>query len=150
MSIVIRKATNGDIEQICRLECMFFSQDINPEEIEGKINLNDAYYFVAETEEKIVGYLLAKAVIDEVDLWYIAVDPDYQHQGIGNQLMKKFIENMEDKKIQKITLEVRRSNQIAISLYKKYDFKEISVRKNYYKNPTEDAVILQYVNKNEI
>ena len=57
---------------------------------------------------------------------------------------------MEDEKIQKITLEVRRSNQIAISLYKKYDFKEISVRKNYYKNPTEDAVILQYVNKNEI
>ena len=38
MSIVIRKATNGDIEQICRLDCMFFSQDINPEEIEGKIN----------------------------------------------------------------------------------------------------------------
>ena len=100
MSIVIRKATNGDIEQICRLECMFFSQDINPEEIEGKINLNDAYYFVAETEEKIVGYLLAKAVIDEVDLWYIAVDPDYQHQGIGNQLMKKFIEN-----IRKVTIE---------------------------------------------
>ena len=150
MSIVIRRATNGDIGQICRLECMFFWQDKNPEEIEGKINLNDTYYFVAETEEKIVGYLLAKAVIDEVDLWYIAVDPDYQHLGIGNQLMKKFIENMEDEKIQKITLEVRRSNQIAISLYKKYDFKEISVRKNYYKNPTEDAVILQYVNKNEI
>lgn len=149
MPVIIRAAEDSDIGQISRLEQMFFLQDRNIEEVESQIDLKGAYYFVAETEEKIIGYLSAKAILDEADLWYIAVEPGYQHQGIGNQLLKKFMEVMKEDEINSITLEVRKSNQNAISLYKKHDFREISIRRSYYKNPVEDAVILQYVKSQE-
>lgn len=148
MPILIRKADCNDSEQICRLEQKFFSKDVSIDEIKSQIALKDAYYFVAVIEEEIIGYLSAKAVLDEVDLWYIAVESQYQNQGIGNRLMKEFMKCMVSEQMERITLEVRRSNQSAIHLYKKYDFKEISIRKDYYKNPVEDAVILQYT-KNE-
>lgn len=144
MSILIRKANESDSEQICEMEEKFFSKNSSLEEIKGQIALEDVYYFVAVIGKKIIGYLSAKAVLDEVDLWYIAVEPSYRNQGIGSQLMMEFMTLMNLAGIQKITLEVRRGNQSAIHLYEKYKFKEISIRKDYYRNPIEDAVILQY------
>ena len=83
-------------------------------------------------------------------MWYIAVELQYRNQGIGNQLMKEFMKNMNENGIQKITLEVRRSNQNAIHLYEKYSYEQISIRKNYYSQPIEDAVIFQYIKKDEM
>lgn len=145
MPVVIREANGNDIGQICQLEQMCFFPDRKLEEIECQINLNDTYYFVAETEKKIIGYLSAKAVLDEVDLWYIAVETKYRKKNIGNRLMEKFMNTMKVRGMQTITLEVRKSNENALRLYKKHNFKEISIRKDYYKNPVEDAIILQYL-----
>lgn len=147
MPVLIRKANSSDSEQICRLEQKFFSKERTKGEIENQLNLEDMYYFVAVMEEEVVGYLCAKTVLDEVDLWYIAVEPECQKKGIASQLLMEFIKCMISQKMQTITLEVRKSNQSAIHLYKKYHFKEISVRKDYYRNPIEDAVILQYINE---
>ncbi|MBQ4524130.1 MAG: ribosomal protein S18-alanine N-acetyltransferase [Lachnospiraceae bacterium] len=148
MSILIRKAKESDSEQICKLEQKIFSKNSSLEEIKRQIAFEDVYYFVAVIEKKIIGYLSAKAVLDEVDLWYIAVEPSYRNQGIGSRLMTEFMNLINLNGMQKITLEVRRSNQSAIHLYEKNKFKEISIRKDYYRNPIEDAVILQYA-KNE-
>lgn len=150
MSIIIRKADGNDSEQIFRIEQKVFGKSIHSTEIKNHLQKKDIYYFVAQMGEEIIGYISAKSVLDEVDLWYIAVESQYQNQGIGSRLMKEFMDDMNLNGMQQITLEVRKSNQSAIHLYKKYHFKEISIRKDYYKNPVEDAVILQYSRIEEI
>lgn len=150
MPVLIRKAEYNDSGQISELERRIFCHDTSDEEIKKQIEDKDVYYFIALIDGRVVGYLSAKTIFDEADLWYIAVDLQYRNQGIGNQLMKEFMKNMNENGIQKITLEVRRSNQNAIHLYEKYSYEQISIRKNYYSQPIEDAVIFQYIKKDEM
>lgn len=149
MSILIRNATLCDAPEICSLEQTFFSPDCNEGEIERRIREGGSCFMVCQQEGEITAYLYAKAVLDEADLWYIAVKEQYRNQGIGTRLLEAFLEEMSIKKIKCITLEVRKSNKSAIALYEKHKFQCISIRKDYYKNPMEDAVIYQYIETEE-
>ena len=83
-------------------------------------------------DDKVVGYCIFTAPCEDCELLRIAVDKDYRKCGIGHRLMKEMI-----------FLEVRESNDAAISMYESLGFDEISRRKDYYKKPTEDAVIME-------
>ena len=71
----------------------------------------------------------------------MAVDENYRRLGIGSQLIQEFEKNLPEY-INDIFLEVRESNSPAIGLYEKYGFKKISIRKNFYSNPDENAVVM--------
>ena len=144
MSVLIEKASLLNANEICSLEQEFFSSECKTEEIEKRIKEEDSVLMVAKQEGKVIAYLSAKSVLDEADLWYIAVKTQYQKQGIASRLLETFLEEMALQNIKCITLEVRKSNQSAIALYEKHKFQRISIRKNYYRNPTEDAMIFQY------
>lgn len=96
--------------------------------------------FVGVTEGGYVAVLLS---IDTADLVDIAVLPEYRGQGRANALMDFMHKRCIGLGIKEIFLEVRASNTPAISLYKKQGYTEISVRKKYYGNPTEDALIMR-------
>ena len=81
--------------------------------------------------------------MDESDMMNVAVHPDFRKQGIANALILGLVEELRKMGSHCLTLEVRASNENAISVYRKLDFQEVGRRKNYYRNPREDALILR-------
>ncbi|MBY5034300.1 ribosomal protein S18-alanine N-acetyltransferase [Streptococcus gallolyticus] len=95
------------------------------------------YYFV-EVAEEIVGFLAIQDLAGELEITNIAVKKNYQGQGLAGKLL----DNLEDRP-GPIFLEVRENNLPARALYEKYGFEQIGLRKNYYHEPLENAVIME-------
>lgn len=98
------------------------------------------------TEERknriLAGYCNLRLIAGEGELMRIAVHPELRGRGLSRKLMDCLEETAREKGAEAVTLEVRKSNQAAIELYKTYGFREEAVRKNYYENPSEDALIM--------
>ena len=95
---------------------------------------------VALDEERVVGYIAYEIILDEGSLVELAVLPAYRKKGIGRRLVELMLTSCDG--VKTVCLEVRASNVPAINLYRTFDFKEISVRRGYYDDPAEDAVIM--------
>ena len=109
---------------------------------------NDCYkYFVAKVDNEIVGYIAIKILFDSADLLSIVTDSNFKRCHVATTMLEYVIEYLLNNNIAEILLEVRKSNIPAISLYEKFNFEKISVRKNYYKNPAEDAIIYRKIIK---
>lgn len=91
---------------------------------------------------KVVGYTVFWKFGDEIHIGNLAVKQEYRRKGIATKLLQKVINIAKEMKINYVTLEVRRSNLPAINLYKRFGFRAIGVRKDYYTNPREDAIIM--------
>lgn len=95
---------------------------------------------------QLVGFLICHVVLDEATLFNIAIHPDMQKQGLATALINQLLNELEQKKVHTLWLEVRASNHTAIRLYEHLGFNQITVRANYY--PTiqgrEDAIIMAY------
>ncbi|MDR0931212.1 MAG: threonylcarbamoyl-AMP synthase [Clostridiales bacterium] len=102
--------------------------------------VKDATEYNLELSGEIIGNLEYRAVEDSIDIIDINIFKNYRGMGFGKLLLNDFLSDFQ---AYKVFLEVRESNIIAINLYKKFDFKQISTRKNYYSNPTEDAIIMK-------
>lgn len=107
-----------------------------------------AYYIVAEMENRVVGYCGVWIIMDEAHITNVAVHPHDRGQRIGEMLMRQMISLSMAYGAKRMTLEVRISNYIAQSLYKKLGFEETGIRKGYYADNHEDAVIM-WVNLDE-
>lgn len=94
--------------------------------------------------EQMAAFAITQVVLDEATLFNLAVDPAFQRQGLGRELLQHLISELETRGVLTLWLEVRASNHPAIALYEQLDFNEVSVRRNYY--PTaegkEDAIIM--------
>lgn len=101
-----------------------------------------AKYFVAVKDGSVLGYGGMWIIIDEAHITNIAVHPDYRGTGIGDSILKAMIKQCEYQMVTAMTLEVRSSNEPAKNLYKKYGFKEEGIRKAYYEDNHEDALIM--------
>ena len=143
---MIRKLAINDvdyIEQIFNLEKEIFKNSaFNKGYIETLIKGNNTFIYVYLVDKKVCGYLMVLDSIDVYEILAIATVEEYRNKGIAQELLDKI-------KIKDIFLEVRESNQVAISFYKKNKFKEISVRKNYYSEPNENAIIMKLEVNNE-
>jgi len=110
---------------------------------------NNNLCYCLNLEGRSIGYLIAMLAIDSTDILNIGIDPDFQRQGHGTALFKYLIEELRKRDIHEILLEVRAGNKSAIQFYKKQGFKEISVRKDYYMNNSnnrsqrEDGIIMR-------
>lgn len=138
----IKCALPSDIPCIADLEKLIFSDPWSENQIidimQGKVSV-----FVLSCEGDTVGYaVLDKRIHGEAELFRIAVSPEARGKGYAAALMEKLISDAKDNGCERIYLEVRRSNTPAIRLYGKYGFKADGVRKNYYRFPTEDAVLM--------
>ena len=101
-----------------------------------------AEYVIARIDEKIVGYAGFWEVLDEAQITNVAVLKEFRRQKIAQKLLLNLIDKAKKKGLKTLTLEVRESNTAAINLYSGLDFKTVGIRKNYYKNPTENAVLM--------
>ena len=91
----------------------------------------------------IVGFIILRRAADEGELFQIAVDKAARRRGIADMLMSAALEYAGDNALKSLYLEVRKSNDAAIALYKKHGFKTVRHRKDYYISPIEDAVIMR-------
>ncbi len=126
----------ADIERAC------FSTPWSAAMLEEELYNDTASYIVAEGEDgTVLGYAGLRAVLDEGYIDNVAVANAYRRQGVADALISAFY-RFGRAKLAFLTLEVRASNAGAIALYKKHGFAEAGRRKAYYKNPTEDAILM--------
>jgi ribosomal-protein-alanine N-acetyltransferase len=92
--------------------------------------------------EQVVGVFSGWIVAGEFEIDNIAVSPTFRHQGIASKLLEKATELAQEKGVQRAVLEVRSNNQAACLLYEKFGFMVAGRRKNYYQNPSDDALIM--------
>ena len=143
MDILIRQMRESDLDSIMEIETKTFSPPWSREAFLLEITKNIlAKYIVAEINGNVVGYGGIWLIIDEGHITNIAVDEKYRGLGVGNRILEGLIQLCIDRNIKAITLEVRKSNEIAKSLYKKYGFVEHGIRPGYYLDNNEDAIIM--------
>jgi [ribosomal protein S18]-alanine N-acetyltransferase len=101
--------------------------------------------YVAREEggQEIVGYVIFWVVFDELHLLNVAVDPAWRMRGIGEGLVRLLFQIAQKRGVRKGTLEVRASNLSAQQLYRKFGFRQVGIRLNYYQGPTEHALLFQ-------
>ena len=141
--MTIEQMTSAHVSQIAELEKLCFSDPWSEKSIETELTCRLSLWFVALEGERVVGYVGSQTVIDESDMMNIAVHPDFRRKGIAEALIATLEEALREKGSLALTLEVRASNVPAISLYEKLGFVQAGIRKNYYRNPKEDARILR-------
>lgn len=110
--------------------------------IEELITNELAVYFVAISGEQVIGYGGMWKVFDEGHITNIAVHPEFRRCGAASRILEEIIRMCDENNIKDITLEVRKSNYAAQKLYEKYDFKAEGLRKRYYADNNEDAIIM--------
>ena len=131
------------VPQVARLEKLCFADPWSEMSIASELQNLWAYWLVAVQDDMVVGYIGSQSTIDETDVMNVAVHPDWRRQGIAEQLIENLIEELKKRGSHALMLEVRASNAPAISLYEKMGFRQVGLRKNYYRNPKEDALILR-------
>ncbi len=143
MKIIVRRALPKDAEAMARLDKECFSMPWSLQAFRDELSKNDAaFYLVAIVSDEIIGFAGLWGILDEGHITNVAVHPDFRKKGIGALMLAKLIELSCEAGITSHTLEVRRSNEAAIDLYKKFDFKIGGIRKEYYSDNLEDALIL--------
>ena len=143
---MIKKLTSNDInymEQIFNLEKDIFKNSaFSRTYLDTLIKGDNSFIYIYLIDDKVFGYLMILDSIDVYEILAMATVEEYRNKGIAQELLDKI-------KTKDIFLEVRESNQTAINFYKKNKFKEISIRKNYYSKPTENAIIMKLEVNNE-
>ena len=141
--LVIRKGGPEDVDGIAALEQVCFASPWSRESIYHDLAENPlAVYMAAECGGEIVGYVGIWLVAEEGYINNVAVSPSYRRRHVGSALIEAMLAITGQAGIQRHTLEVRVSNQAAKGLYEKFGFREAGLRKGYYEDNGEDAVIM--------
>ena len=141
--MILEKMNPAHVAQIVELEKICFSDPWSERSIASELDNQLAFWLVATEGDTVSGYIGSQTVMDETDMMNVAVHPDFRRRGIAETLVTGLVEELKNNGSHCLTLEVRASNAPAIALYEKLGFSEIGRRKNYYRNPREDALILR-------
>ncbi len=132
-----------DLPQVLEIERVSFPLPFSENLFQMELDLKIAHMMVAKSGADVLGYLDFWHVDSEMHVINIAVGQQARQQGVGTALMTYLIDYGRKKQVERIFLDVRESNQAAIQLYKKHDFEQIDVRKGYYQDNEEDALVMQ-------
>lgn len=140
--IQIREMQPEDLPEVCRIEKQTFSMPWSEKGFFDSLKAENTCYLTVLSEGKVVGYCGLMKVLEEGDITNVAVEETCRGRGVGYAMLKKLLEKGKSQGIEAFTLEVRESNAPAIGLYEKLGFVNCGIRKNYYENPVENAVIM--------
>lgn len=129
------------ISEIAKLEKFCFSEPWSENAIIESFK-SGTVFLVAVNGKKVLGYLGIKPVLDEGYITNVAVFPEYRRMGVAKALITALDSLARDKQLSFISLEVRESNAPAISLYEGFGYKNEGIRKNFYRDPKENAIIM--------
>ncbi|WP_430535596.1 ribosomal protein S18-alanine N-acetyltransferase [Listeria rocourtiae] len=141
--VTFRQATVADVKSLLCIENAVFTSPWSEKAFRNEFYTNQyAYYLVAEQNEEVIGYAGVWLILDEGHITNIAVHPDYQGKGYGQALLAELLDTATAKGVIRLTLEVRVSNMQAQKLYRKFGFKDGAIRKQYYPDNQEDALVM--------
>ena len=141
--MMITEMGERHVTQVAELEKLCFHDPWSEKSIAGELNNLLSLWVVAVDDDRVVGYVGSQTVCGESDMMNIAVHPDYRRRGIARSLVEYLIRELANRGSECLTLEVRSSNASAQALYEMLGFQQVGLRKNYYRNPREDALILR-------
>lgn len=139
----IEKMNLCHVPQVAQLETICFSSPWSEKSVASELDNALSLWLVALEDDRVAGYIGSQTVMGESDMMNVAVHPDFRRQGIAEKLVCALIEDLKGQGSHSLTLEVRASNAPAQGLYQKLGFLQVGSRKNYYRNPKEDAYILR-------
>lgn len=142
MNLAIKKMTFSHIEEIAKIEKECFSSPWSEEGLKSELDNAFARFYVAFSGDRIAGYIGSHNVLGEAYITNVAVLPEFRRKGVGKALVEFLVNKMKAEKAEFVTLEVRKSNQNAISLYEKCGFEKVGERKDFYEKPREDGVLM--------
>lgn len=140
--ITIISAEEAYLPEVLALEQAAFAPAWTEGSLLKEIWREETYFALAVDDDAVLGFCILRRMSDEGELYQIAVQREWQRQGIAAQLLSAALNDCALHGVAAIYLEVRRSNVSAISLYRKSGFVRQGLRKNYYSSPVEDAVVL--------
>ena len=140
--IHFRKMEPSDLDEIVKIERASFSSPWSTRFFLEELRVPCARSLLAQIEERVVGYVIYWELPAELDVHNLAVHPNYRRQGIGRSLLSVTIGEARNRGASRISLEVRRSNESAQSLYWSLGFVTRGVRRGYYLDNGEDALVM--------
>ncbi len=139
----IETMTSFHVPQVAELERLCFSDPWSEKSVESELHNPLSLWLVAMEGEQVVGYVGSQSVMGESDMMNVAVHPDFRRRRIAEHLIIELVDQLRLRENHCLSLEVRASNAPAIALYGKLGFEQAGLRKNYYRNPREDGLILR-------
>ena len=140
----IRRSRPDDSGGIEAIENAVFSDPFGRKDIFSYICSDTGMCFTAVDDSGVVGYIIGTKIPPEGEIYRIAVREDKRQRGIGYRLLSYALKTERGSGVETVFLEVRSKNLPARALYRSYGFREIGIRKNYYQNPSDDAVLMVY------
>ena len=137
-----RRCIPKDATGIAELEDIIFNDAWSYRDIQDLICTEGGMCFSATEGDEVIAYVLGRLIAPEGEIYRIAVRPDKRGRGIGYRLLDYSVKTSKGQGLERLFLEVRSKNIPAIKLYTAYGFKRIGVRKNYYKDPQDDAIVM--------
>lgn len=131
------------VSQVAYLETVCFHDPWSEKSIASELENALSLWLVAVEGDVVIGYVGSQTVLGWTDMMNVAVHPDHRRKGVGEKLVLALEEALKELESTCLTLEVRASNEPARALYEKLGFTEVGRRKNYYRNPKEDALIMR-------
>ena len=141
--MIITTMGEQHVAQVAALEKLCFSDPWSEKSVASELTNQLSLWLVAVENDTVVGYVGSQTVMGETDMMNVAVHPDFRKRGIATALIVGLVEELRKQGSHCLTLEVRASNAPAISVYSALEFREVGRRRNYYRNPREDALILR-------
>lgn len=141
--IYIRKARSKDIAQIMEIEIEQFPHPWKRDYFISELTHDISFFYVAENKRtgELAGLIIYWIFGETMELHHIATAGNYKKKGIGKQLLEFMLEMAKQEQVAEVFLEVRESNTVAIGFYEAFGFQQAGVRKNYYSEPVENALI---------
>lgn len=138
----IEKMTVSQLDMIANLESECFVHPWSKESLESELNNDNSLFLVATEGDKVLGYIGMNFVLDEGYIYNVAVSKEHRKMGVGSALIGELVTFAKKNNFCFLTLEVRESNETAKSLYSKFGFIKVGERKNYYSEPSENAILM--------
>ena len=137
-----RRSIPKDATGIARLEEEIFSDAWSYRDVQDLICTEGGMCFTAVDGDEVIAYVIGRLIAPEGEIYRVAVAPHKSQRGIGYRLLDYAVKTSKGQGLERLFLEVRSRNVPAINLYRAYGFKEIGTRKNYYKDPQDDAIVM--------
>ncbi len=144
MGFEIVNMAQEHIASLAKLEKDCFSTPWSEQSLNTELTNSHARFYVALSDGEVLGYIGSHNILGEVYITNVAVFSCFRRKGIGEALIEHLIKKSADENADFITLEVRKSNTSAASLYNKCGFSLVGERKNFYENPKEDAHLMTF------
>lgn len=142
-NFIVKPFEEKYVDEVTTIDALSFTIPWSRESFLRELeNNNNANYIVLFKDDMLIAYAGIWLILDEGHITNVAVHPDYRKQGAGTCLMDTLIKICHKNNITSMTLEVRKSNADALKLYRKYDFVQEGIRKFYYADNSEDAIIM--------